>query len=205
MSEPQVAAEMNHRIANNLALLATLMELDGRDVRDPVAVGVLEAARRRVHAIAGVHRRLHLSDRTDLIDLGIFLEELAPDLRGVCQSVGRERRLLLRTQKVAMTAEEAVAVGILVAELVSNACKHAYASDEGGDVRIVQSAASDGSWQLVVEDDGKGIGAFDESGAGLGSRLVAATATRLGASYRWEQLAPGTRFVLDRAAPLVLR
>lgn len=194
---PHPAAEMNHRIANNLALLAAMIEIDSRAVVDPQAIGVLEAARRRIHAIAGVHRRLYRTDSTEHVDLADFLEELAVELRGVCESAGNDRRLTLETQSVMMVVDHAVAVGLLVAELVSNACKRAYPNCAPGEVRILQSASRGGAWTLIVEDDGYG---FDRSNervdVGLGSRLIATTVRRLGATSRWEDSAPGTRFII---------
>ncbi|WP_420145172.1 sensor histidine kinase [Sphingobium sp.] len=194
---PHATAEMNHRIANNLTLLASMIELDGRAVIDPDAISVLETARRRIHAIANVHRRLYMINKTDRLNLGEFLGDLAEDFRNVCESGAHDRHLIFQANSVWVSAEEAVVVGILVAELVSNACKHAYHVGEPGDIRILLSAAAPGEWTLMVEDDGHG---FDPASAfarqGLGSRLIAAAVTRLSARYAWEDTRPGTRFTL---------
>lgn len=202
-TSPHEAAEMNHRIANNLALLASLIEIDSREVVDPGAVVVLEAARRRIHAIANVHRRLYKVEGTGHLDLCDFIEDLARDLRNVCENAGQQRRIHFDGASVFVTPDEAVATGILVAELVSNACKHAYPASAAGDVRIRLGAQEDGGWCLMVEDEGRGhtpgaVGANQ----GLGSRIIDASVRRLGATCSWEAAHPGTRFVM-RCGPTI--
>ena len=193
------AAEMNHRIANNLALLAALVDLDGRLVSDPAAISVLEATRRRIHAIAGVHRRLYRSQAGDAVDLCAFLGEFSADLRTMCEDVGGNRRLFFDGTAMTVPLEYAVAVGLLVAELVSNACKYAYPGDTRGDIRIIQRAWGLRGWTLIVEDDGVGFTAL--AAPGLGSQLIHATAKWLGASYEWRDAHPGTRFTMRGEAP----
>jgi hypothetical protein len=67
---------MNHRIANNLALIAAIVELDGRAVSDPQAAIVLAATQRRIHAVASVHRALYREPLAETVNLGVFLDEL---------------------------------------------------------------------------------------------------------------------------------
>lgn len=205
-TSPHEAAEINHRIANNLALLASLIEIDSREIADPGAVVVLEAARRRIHAIANVHRRLYKIEAIDRLDLCDFIEDLSRDLRSVCENAGRERRLYFEGTSVFVTPDEAVAIGILVAELVSNACKHAYPASAAGGVRIRLGGSDEGGWCLTVEDEGRGYSpGRSGSSAGLGSRIIDASVGRLGATCRWEDAMPGTRFVMHRGPTLEAR
>ncbi|MDF0489959.1 sensor histidine kinase [Sphingomonas sp. H39-1-10] len=205
-ASPHEAAEMNHRIANNLALLASLIEIDSREIADPGAVVVLEAARNRIHAIANVHRRLYKIEAIDHLDLCDFIEDLARDLRSVCENAGRERRLYFEGTSVFVTPDEASAIGILVAELVGNACKHAYPASAAGVVRIGLSGLEAGGWCLTVEDEGRGYSPGPSgSNAGLGSRIIGASVGRLGATCRWEDAMPGTRFVMHYGPTLEAR
>jgi len=196
-SLPHAATEMNHRIANNLTLLASLIECDSRQVIDPQAIVVLDAARRRIHAIANVHRRLYKIEAVDRLDLLDFVEDLARDLRGVCEGAGRARHLTVDGDSILVSADQALAIGILVAELVTNACKHAYPASTGGEIRITLSNSGDAHWILAVEDDGCGYTPSPMNSArGLGSRIIDASVDRLGASCTWEDNRPGTRFVM---------
>ncbi len=195
------ATEMNHRIANHLTLLAALIESGSREVVDPEAIVVLDATRRRIHAIASVHRRLYKIESVDGLELVDFIEDLACDLRTVCEGAGRNRRLLVAGASVLVSADQAVAIGILVAELVTNACKHAYPNFVAGDVRIRIDNEGEDGWTLSVEDDGRGYApSHSTAGSGIGSRIIDASVARLGATCVWEDNRPGTRFVLRSRA-----
>ena len=193
-------AEMNHRIANNLALLASLIESDGRSVSDPAAVSVLETAQRRVHAIANLHRRLYLSGQTGSVHAPEFLLELGDALRRVFEDGKKSRSLLVRAEHLVLPVEHAAAIGVLVAELVSNACRHAYPGNIPGEIRVTLTVESSDTWCLIVEDDGVGMSELPRSptaGSGLGKRIIESASRRLGSRHRWEGANPGTRFVLQ--------
>ena len=85
-----------------------------------------------------------------------------------------------------------VFLGLLVNELVQNAVKHAFPEDGGGTIRVRWSAAGDGSWRLVVADNGVGLTA---SGDGTGRVLANAFASELGGTIAWRG-PPGTEVVV---------
>ena len=85
---------------------------------------------------------------------------------------------------------------LIVSELVTNACKHAYAADELGSILITLRCRADGAYRLMVEDRGTGVG-MPEAGSGIGNRLIKATVVSLGATAKWENAQPGTRFIMD--------
>ncbi|WP_420145173.1 sensor histidine kinase [Sphingobium sp.] len=192
-------AESDHRIANNLGLLASLLELDSRNAEDagsPDIARILDVTRRRIYAVANIHRRLCQSDREGFVDLASYLEDLGHDLQIVCQDAGGRRSFSIDAESRYVEAGDAVSVGILVAELVSNACKHAYCEDQPGEIRILLKSRKQG-WQLMVEDDGVGFGQSPErSQASIGAYLIDASAANLGAAYVWQDSFPGTRFIL---------
>ncbi len=200
--------ESDHRIANNLGLLAALLELDGGTAEDAGAPGMAEllhTARRRIYAVANIHRRLYQTDREGWIDLSSYLNDLVDDLRTICQDAGRRRHLSVHAETRYLSAEHAISVGILVAELVGNACKHAYPDDQPGEVRIVLENRPLG-WRLTVEDDGVGFAHSPERAtARTGAHLIDASATRLGALYVWQDTMPGTRFILWKEETVVRR
>ncbi len=204
--DPIAQIESDHRIANNLGLLAALLELDGGIAEDAGALKLAEilyTARRRIYAVANIHRRLYQTDREGQIDLASYLHALGDDLRTVCQDTGRRRNLKIHADTHYLSAEHAVSVGILVAELVGNACKHAYPDDHPGEVRVILTSRPSG-WQLTVEDDGVGFANSPaRTSARVGAHLIDASATRLGAVYVWQDTSPGTRFILWKEEAIV--
>ncbi|WP_404339751.1 ATP-binding protein [Sphingomonas sp. MMS12-HWE2-04] len=103
----------------------------------------------------------------------------------------------MAAQTVEVNAEDATSIGILVSELVGNACKYAYAADEPGDIAIQLETLPLGGYRLDVADRGCGMAAdAAPQGTGLGARLIAMMASRLGGEQGWHDAGPGTRFTL---------
>lgn len=203
VTEAPAHAESDHRIANHLGLLAALMEMDGRTADDagaPEVAAILESACRRIYAIANVHRRLYHDHEAGMVDLATYLADLVEDLRIICTDLHHHRTLFIRADSFHVEADHAASVGILVAELVSNACKHAYRADQPGEIRVILNA-SDNGWQLIVEDDGVGLEKAGKSQRlSMGSYLIGSSASKLGAAYLWQECSPGTRFILSKDA-----
>lgn len=194
--EPSNADEINHRIANSLQLLSAMVSVEARAIEDPAALAALDMTQRRIGAIASVHRHLYRTHETAILDLGAYLTEIGSDLEAGCASRTIDRRVVVQAAHVAVTAEDATAIGIIVSELVSNACKYAYAPDAPGDVRITLRHLPLRGYVLEVEDRGRGLDGAAIRGTGLGSRLIHMMAARLGGSHDYHDALPGTRFVL---------
>lgn len=193
--EPSAGDEANHRIANSLQLLSAMISIQAREVHDPAGLAALDVTRRRIAAIAGVHRQLYQAGHTGSVDLGAYLEQLGGDLWDASATATIGRRILVDADPVTVPAEDATAIGITVSELVTNALKYAYEEGEAGDVRINLRARPGGGYVLAVEDRGRGL-ATEVHGTGLGARLVHMMAARLGATCTYQDACPGTRIVL---------
>ena len=194
--EPSSADEINHRIANSLQLLQAMVSVEARGIEDPAALAALDMTQRRIGAIASVHRQLYRTHEASTVDLGAYLEELGQELEAGYADAAAGRHVTVDASPVAVTAREATAIGIMVSELVGNACKYAYAGSEPGGVRIALRPMLFGGYILEVEDRGRGR-ARDAApeGSGLGSRLIDMMATRLGGWHGYDDARPGTRFV----------
>lgn len=201
--DPVAQAESDHRIASNLALRASQVELDAQIVASTGHAEVLQNTRRRIYAVANIHRRLYHAPDDEFLDLSDYRNDLGDNLRTVCRDAGRRQSLTVVADAIHLKAELAVTIGTLVAARVGNACAHAYARDQAGEVRIGFRVTRTG-WQLMVEDDRLGgAQAPPRSAASMGTLLIDATATRLGASYVWQYKMPGTRFTLWKDMPAV--
>lgn len=192
LSMPTAADEVNHRVANHLQLVAALIAAETRGVSDPETKAVLERTQQRIAAVGRVHRQLYLTGDAD-IDLGAYLEDLGEQLSLSCPA---HRRIMVDAQSALVSGSTASAIGILATELVTNACKHAYAVDERGDILVGLCRLPDGSHRFIVEDRGRGNPGHT-AGSGLGTRLIEATVAKLGACAAVECLFPGTRFCMN--------
>lgn len=188
--------EVNHRVANSLALVSSFMHLQAHTLSDPAAKQMLNDAVARIAAVAGVHRRLYTSSDVRSVEVNAYLEGLAEEL-GASAS---ERCVLTfkpAPAAVNVPTDRAVSLGVIVAELLTNACKYAYGPSGGGEVRVCLAQPATGRLVVRVEDDGVGwSGEGEILGSGLGTRIIRAMAASLQAKISYEATA-GTRVSVD--------
>lgn len=187
-------AEVNHRVANSLALVAALVRLQMSAVADPAAKEALAETQGRISAIAGIHKRLYTNDDVRYVEIDAYLGNLAKDIEMTMSTDGASADIRLLVDPLRLPTDKAVSVGVIVNELVTNAVKYAYRGQPSGEIRVSAREAEPGTIEIVVEDDGVGWnGQGNIQGTGVGSRVIAATAGGLGATLGYDPVEKGTR------------
>jgi len=188
--------EVNHRIGNSLQLVSSLIFLQAKQVSDPVAKGTLKASQARIEAVAQVHRRLYTSSRFESVELDAYLDGLIEELRQTYAAESGRASIELTAEAVEVPTDRAVSLGVIAAELVTNAFKYAYPKG-GGVIRVRLSADGVDQAILVVEDDGVGMtpGA-PAKGTGLGTTILTAMAKSLNSRVEFDRDHAGVRAVL---------
>lgn len=184
--------EVNHRVANSLALVSSLAHMQASALPDGPGRDAMRDFQRRVTAIAQVHRRLYTSDDVTIVSLDSYLSGLVEELSAAMEEGGAHPRLRLEAEPVNVPTDKAIALGVVVSELVTNAVKYAYAGREPGEIRIRLVRDADGV-ALLVEDDGIGLGDGPPRGTGLGSRVLEAMARGLKSTLSYAPSPGGTR------------
>lgn len=191
-------SEVNHRVANSLALVAALVRMQASAMTDPTAKEALNETQARISAIAGLHRKLYTSDDVRSVSLDAYLVSLAEELETAMKASGHTSRMKLDLDPITVPTDRAVSVGMIVTELLTNAYKYAYPEGMDGEVRIVMKRSSMDVATLSVEDDGIGWdGSGPPRGTGLGTRIVGAMASQLGTSIIYGDGRSGTRISLE--------
>ena len=186
--------EVNHRVGNSLQIIASLLHLQANSSTDDDVKAALTNAVGRVAAVAQVHRRLYTSQDLKTVMLNQYLEALLEDLRRSAEG-NRMSRLTLAAEPVEIDPDRAVAIGIIVNELVMNAVKYAY-PDGAGPIHVDLRSCEHGL-ELSISDNGVGLQVRQNpQSTGMGQRIVSAMATKLETKAERDPSHSGTRIVL---------
>ncbi|ODA66945.1 Transcriptional regulatory protein AfsQ1 [Methyloligella halotolerans] len=188
--------EVNHRVSNSLQLIASMLQIQAANSDSEETRETLKNAVARVLAVAEVHKRLYTSEGVESVAVDQYLRELVEDLRRSAEDEGLSQ-LSFQAAPLYLDPDRAVALGVIVNELIINAWKYAY-PDSNGPIRIGLSRTPDGLIVLSVEDDGVGwSGETPQTSTGLGQKIVRAMAQKLGASVEYAPKDRGTRVLVS--------
>ncbi|WP_245279161.1 sensor histidine kinase [Mesorhizobium loti] len=185
-------SEVNHRVANSLALVSSLVKLQSKALDDPAAKDALAETQDRIFAISLVHKRLYGAGAVRSVALDEYLSGLLDHLRTSLRSQVHGVNLSYGIDPIELETDISINLGVVVTELVTNAFKYAY-PDAVGEVRVHLKKLANEQAELVVEDDGVGRAeGAPAKGTGVGSRIVNAMSISLGAKIEYQQRHPGT-------------
>ena len=172
--------ELNHRVKNNFQMVESLLDMQRRRASAASTEQALADALRRVHSMAQAHANLYSPDEAgDAIDLGAYLGDLCENLSDSLLLSG-DVRLDSCLTSWPCDRDRAVAVGLVVNELVTNAAKHAFPAGRTGRI-LVSLKQSEVGCELTVADNGVGMPPDAEvNSRGLGRKLVEGFARQTG-------------------------
>ena len=189
--------ELQHRVANSLQIIASVLMQSARRVQSEETRLHLHDAHSRVMSIAMLQKQLAVT-QLESVELKAYFSDL-------CQSISASMiddpaRLTLVTVVDGTTtnSDVSVSMGLIVTELVINAIKHAFSDQTKGGTIEVSFAADGAAWLLSVSDNGAGMPVGKARGKpGLGTGIVEALAKQLDATVTVFDASPGTRVELQ--------
>ena len=190
-----VSREIDHRIKNSLMLVSSVLAMQQRSAASPEVKAALVQASDRVGTIARIHDQLHRSATADSVEFGSYLRALAQDL--MASLTRNDADLVIEAESVYLAADRAAPLGLIAAELLMNALKHAK-SEQGRSHMTMGFHRNGGDLELVIADDGPGFPeGFDPAlSKGLGMRLILSLVKQLEGTFEAANVGEGARIVV---------
>lgn len=180
--------EVHHRVKNNLQVISSIFSLQSLYIQDPQILSILSESQNRIRSMALIHEKLYQSNNLARVDFADYLKSLTRNLFDSYNVNPNAIALNLQVKNVDLNLDTAIACGLLINELVSNALKHGFPHREAeenaemmGEITIVFSQVSEGTLFLEVKDNGVGLPKEVNIGEtnSLGLRLVRALTRQL--------------------------
>lgn len=190
--------ELQHRVANSLQIIASVLMQSARKVQSDETRGHLVDAHQRVMSVASLQRQLTASNNDDV--------QLRPYFMALCDSISasmipdhKQLSLKVSVDDSITSADISISLGLIITELVINALKHAFPGNRNGTINVDYRAQGP-NWHLSVLDDGVGMPSSPaDSKPGLGTSIVLALARQLEAEVKVAAANPGTAVSVTHA------
>ncbi len=177
--------EQNHRVKNNLQLVSSLLSLQANRLTDEAAKTAVEDSQLRIEVMAVLQRKLYDGDRLSAVNIAEFTKELT---EMALQTFGCEHVQVSYhiAPTLEIAADPALRIGLILNELVSNACKYAF-SQNADPMLSIACSIKDKQLMLKVADNGTGFQIPDQSSdKTFGMRLIQIQVRQLHGSYHFE-------------------
>jgi len=188
--------EVHHRVKNNMQVISSLLNLQAGRITDPELRGPFQESQGRVQAMGLIHETLYRSDSLGAIDFREYLSGLARSLFQAYATSSGRIALKIEAEKVELGLDQAVPLGLVINELISNSLKYAFPGGRRGEISIQARSLDEEEIELSVSDNGVGLPQdFDWRGARtLGLNIVSGLVeTQLGGTVSLDRQG-GARF-----------
>jgi two-component sensor histidine kinase len=188
--------EIHHRVKNNLQIINSLLFMQFKDNDDEKIKAQIKHSQERIKSMALVHNKLYEADSTVPVYIKEYIKELASDILKTNTPAGKSIGLNIEENvAVNLSLDTSVSLGLILNELITNACKYAFAGKETGHINIAINKQA-GGYQLIVKDDGSGLTNDFHQKNSMGLRLVTNLSKQLGGQATFENN-NGTVVIVD--------
>lgn len=176
--------EVHHRVKNNLQVIVSLLNYQSKFLSDQSAVSAIRSTQHRVRAMSFIHQRLYLDGSMQSVNIAIYVRELVAYLRSALDTA-THAHFDSRVPDMELDVAQAVPIGLILNEAVTNAMKYAFPGREDGLITITLDPGGDGSHLLSIKDNGVGLPPGSDPGKSktLGFTLIQTMAEQIGASF----------------------
>jgi two-component system, sensor histidine kinase PdtaS len=179
--------EVHHRVKNNLQIVMSLLNFQSAYIENEPALNAIHESEHRVYAMSLIHQKLYNAENVASIDMSAYIRELVTYL-GDSFNIGQRIRFELRIAPLELDVSQAVPLGLILNEAITNSIKYAFPEGRKGLVTIELSKAHDTNYLLCIADNGIGIPTdlSAKKPGSLGMSLMAGLAADLDGTFEIE-------------------
>lgn len=178
-------AEIHHRVKNNLAVVSGLLGLQASYLEDEKAKKLFQESRDRIHSMALIHDKLYQHETLAKIDFCAYINDLVEHIKQSYTSTNTDINFSVVCNDIFLDIKNAVPCGLILNELISNSCKHAFKDRKEAEIKIVCTKMGD-KFTMAVRDNGIGFDvkkAFEKPNS-LGLTLINALSGQVGGQVK---------------------
>jgi two-component sensor histidine kinase len=179
--------EIHHRVKNNLQIVMSLLNSQSAYIDNPYALTAIHDSQHRVHAMSLIHQKLYGSENLSSINMSVYVRELVTYLSDSFDT-GQRIRFECHIEPLEMDVSQAVPLGLILNEAITNSIKYAFPDGRNGVVSISLSATTPGHYLLRISDNGMGMPshADNRKSGSLGMSLMEGLSEDLNGSFSIE-------------------
>lgn len=200
--------EIHHRVKNNLQIVSSILNLQSKNINDEKALQIIEEGKERIQAIALIHNQLHLSKETAFVEMDTYLLQFIEQIKHSFIASAKNVDFDLDIENMKMTIDNAVPLGMIFCELLSNSFKHGFKNKSDGLIQITMHRILVGKSHLIeisYSDNGIGytgsVPFFEQDSTGV--EIIQAFVEQLDAEFNLDTNFKGFKIRL-RFEPLKL-
>jgi two-component system, sensor histidine kinase PdtaS len=189
--------EIHHRVKNNLQMIISLLNAQSEFLDHPSALNAIKESRERMQAIALIHQKLYQPQQGTFINMACYIPELVNYLSSCFVDAGLIS-FNLDIEDINLDVSQAVPLGLILNEAITNAVKYAFPLHKSGKINILFRHSDDENLTLKISDNGQGFpDSFDfANNNSLGLQLIQLFAEQLEAKLEFKNAA-GVEIVLN--------
>jgi two-component sensor histidine kinase len=148
--------EIHHRVKNNLQIVMSLLQRQSSFIDNKEALEAIKNSEHRMQSIALLHQKLYQSDDLSFIDMAGYINELVNYLKD-CFEMGERINFIQDIQNIQLEISQAVPLGLILNESISNALKYGFPGDKQGIVKVLLHRIEPNYFLLEITDNGVGV------------------------------------------------
>lgn len=148
--------EIHHRVKNNLQTVMSLLNSQTEFIEDDLALSTIKSSQHRIHAMSLIHQKLYMSENIASINMPIYINELIEYLKDAF-NLNQRIRFSIEIEELELEVTQAIPVGLIINEAVTNAIKYAFPNTREGLISLALSATDFNQYKLTIQDNGIGI------------------------------------------------